>query len=145
VGKDKKKDDDSIRLKQRPYMQTGNEVFEIVPPHFGKEIEGEIYQALWKRAERAIRLARALVLIGFSFTPTDLHVDSLVRTALAGNGKLERLVIVNPSPTDRRRIRAVCAGALSRRDAPRVVQFDTFAEFAPHAGRVLIRKGGSSK
>lgn len=126
----------NVRLKQRPYMQTGNELYEIVPPAFGKTVDGPIQSGLWKRAERALRLARTVTLIGFSFTPTDLHVDSLFRSALASNQVLERLVIANPSAHDRSRIRAVCSVALSKGKV-KVVQFEDLADFAANASKQL--------
>ena len=133
-------DGGEIRLRERPYRQTGNEVYEIIPPEFAKRIDRPEFEVLWRRAERAIRLTRRLVLIGFSFTPTDLHVDSFFRTALAGNGKLEDVVIVNPSREDRRRIRSVIGTSLARREA-RVIQFDYFEEFSHQAATLLGASG----
>lgn len=124
-------DGDAIRLRERPYRQTGNEVYEIIPPELAKRIgERPVFTTLWQRAERAIRLAHTVVLIGFSFTPTDTHVDSFFRMALAGNQKLQRLIIANPSREDRRRIRAVFAANLSS-GRTQVVQYDLFQHLAP--------------
>jgi hypothetical protein len=128
-------DGGEIRLRERPYRQTGNEVYEIIPPEFAKRIDRPEFQVLWKRAERALRLARRIVLVGFSFTPTDMHVDSFFRTALAGNTKIEHLIIVNPSEDDRRRVRTVFSTVLGR--DVRVVQFDYFREFSHQAGNLL--------
>jgi hypothetical protein len=132
-------DGGEIRLRERPYRQTGAEVYEIIPPEFAKRIDRPEFKVLWRRAERALRLARHLVLIGFSFTPTDLHVDSFFRTAMAGNGKLENVVIVNPNRDDRKRIRSVLATSLARREA-RVIQFEYFSEFSHQAEALLSRK-----
>jgi hypothetical protein len=129
-------DGGEIRLRERPYRQTGNEVYEIIPPEFAKRIDRPEFQTLWRRAERAVRLAKKVTLIGFSFTPTDTHVDSFFRTALAGNTKLEEVIIVNPSQNDRRRIRSVFGTQLSRGKV-RVVQFDYLSEFAHQAKAVL--------
>lgn len=128
-------EDEEIRLRERTYRQTGNEKYEIVPPEFGKRFDRPVFKTLWKRAERAVRLARRITLIGFSFTPTDTHVDSFFRTALAQNKKLEQLIIVNPSVEDRRHIRSVFASQLSR--SIRVTQFGLLKEFAPHARSLL--------
>lgn len=109
-------EDSPIRLKQRLYQQNGTPQFTIIPPEFVKNIgDDRNFKALWRNAERAIRHAEVVALVGFSFTPTDLHVDSLFRIAQAGgNNKLRSLVIANPSQLDRRRIRAVFSKSLQR-------------------------------
>jgi len=132
-------DGGEIRLRERPFRQTGNEVYEIVPPVYAKRVDRPEFKTLWRRAERAIRLARRLTLIGFSFTPTDTHVDSFFRTAMAGNSKLEDLIVVNPNRSDRQRIRSVFATQLARREV-RVVQFEYLSDFSHQAGELLSSK-----
>ena len=75
------------------------------------------------------------VLIGFSFTPTDLHVAALFRGALRENGQLKKLVIVNPSREHRQFVRKIFQQPLS--NGALVVQFDTLGDFAPHAMEVM--------
>ena len=94
---------DDIVLKQRLYQQNGTPQFTIIPPENQKNIEQGNFKTLWTNAERAIRMAETIALVGFSFTPTDLHVDSLFRFALAG-GRLRTLIIANPSREHRQRI-----------------------------------------
>lgn len=133
-------DDDTseIRLREKPYKQNGDKEYELVPPENFKRLDDRPALArLWSSAERAIRRARLLCFVGFSFTPTDLHVDSLFRVALAGNKNLELVVIVNPDPEHRRAIRAVMADQLAR--DIRLVQFDTLSTFAPHCGDLFDR------
>lgn len=125
-----------IRLRQKPYKQRGDKLYEIIPPEYAKTIGAKpIFRALWSRAELALRKSSVITFIGFSFTPTDLHVESLFRLALAANSKLERIVIVNPNQEHRRRIQDILTRPLERE--VRLVLFDTFAEFAPHAGPML--------
>ena len=72
-----------IKLKERLYQQRGTPRFTIIPPEWAKNIEGdENFATLWRDAERAIRNATSVALVGFSFAPTDLHVESLFRVAL---------------------------------------------------------------
>jgi len=131
-------DVDPIRLRARLHRQTGNEVYEIIPPEQAKRIgDRPVFRDLWRRAERAIRLASTVVLIGFSFPPTDTHVDSFFRMALAANTKLQRLVIANPSQSDRHRIRSVFASKLAD-GRTRVVQYDRFEHLAPDLGELLV-------
>jgi hypothetical protein len=121
---------EAIRLKQRLYEQRGTPRFTIIPPEFVKNIAADPnFEALWRNAERAIRGAKVIALVGFSFTPTDLHVESLFRIALA-KSSLKTLVIANPSQADRRRIRSVFARPLERGCVVR--QYDYLSDFAKH-------------
>lgn len=129
-------DADEIRLRERPYKQGGDKEYELVPPENRKHIsERRVLKALWGAAERAIRSSRQLVFVGFSFTPTDLHVDSLFRMALGKNTRLDEIVIVNPNRDHRQAIRAVCRSQLDRE--VRLTQFNYLSEFAPHVRAVL--------
>lgn len=120
----------TIKLKQRLYEQHGTPRFTIIPPEFVKNIDADPnFEMLWRNAERAIRGAEVVALVGFSFTPTDLHVESLFRIALA-KSNLKTLVIANPSQADRRRIRSVFARPLEQGSVVR--QYDYLSEFAEH-------------
>ncbi len=122
---------DEIRLRQKPYKQTGSKDYGIIPPENVKRIrEKPAFENLWANAELALRRAHVIAFVGFSFTPTDLHVDALFRIALAGNKNLKRVLIVNPTREHRRRVRSVLATKLS--EPVRLVQFDYLSEFAPH-------------
>lgn len=123
-------DGDPIKLKQRLYQQNGTPRFTIIPPEFVKNIGADPnFETLWRNAERAIRGAEVVALVGFSYTPTDLHVESLFRIALA-KSNLKRLIIANPSQADRRRIRSVFTRPLERGCVVR--QYDYLSEFAKH-------------
>lgn len=132
---------DPIRLRQKTYKQNGQKNFNIIPPEFVKEIDREPYRTVWKRAASAIKGAESLALIGFSFPPTDQLVEAVFRMALAENRSLKKLIIVNPSQPDRRRIRTVCNTVLNPRSSGqttvRIIQFDSFSAFAPFAGTLL--------
>ena len=118
-----------VKLKQRLHSQRGTPRFDIVPPEWNKSVrEQPLLRHLWRQAFRAIRSAERVAVIGFSFTPTDLHVESLFRLALT-NAKLKTLVIANPSAADRERIRRVFAPALERTRAV-VRQYDSLGEVA---------------
>jgi hypothetical protein len=129
-------EDGEIWLRERPYKQRGQKLYEIVPPEYVK-VSGSrpIFQKLWANAELALRRARTLVLVGFSFTPTDLDVEALFRLAMASNRGLVRVIIANPSHEHRRRIRSILAPALE--SGTLLTQFDSFREFAPHAGELI--------
>jgi hypothetical protein len=120
-----------IKLKERLYQQRGTPRFTIIPPERVKNIDGDgNFRALWQNAERAIRNAKTIAFVGFSFTATDLHVESLFRVALAGSARLKTLIIANPNSEDRARIRTVFAKPLERSCLVR--QYEDLADFAGH-------------
>jgi hypothetical protein len=105
---------DPVKLKQRLYMQRGVPVFTVIPPVWNKATaDNANFAALWQYAERAIRSAEHIAVIGFSFARTDLPVQSLFRVALAKKTNLKTLAIANPSADDRRHIRDVFARPLN--------------------------------
>ncbi len=117
-----------IVLKQRLHQQRGTPKFTIIPPGWQKRERDEpIFEDLWKKAERALRNAKKIAVAGFSFTPTDLHVEAVVRLAAARSGPLKALVIANPSDSDRRRIRSIFAKQLQQGAVVR--QYDDFQAF----------------
>ena len=128
--------DSPVRLRERPYKQRGQKLYEIVPPEYVKSTGAHpFFSRLWANAELAIRKARTIAFIGFSFTPTDLDVEALFRLALASNKVLKRVIIANPSRDHRRRIRTILSPALE--GGARVVQFDSFNDLAPFLQDVL--------
>ena len=126
-----------IKLKQRLYQQHGTPRFTIIPPSFIKNITGDYnLRHLWRNAELAIRQADLIAFVGFSFVPTDLHVDSLFRIARAGRGSdLQSLVIANPDPSARRRIRSVFSGDLEKGCLVR--EYSSIEDLAAHVAAAL--------
>lgn len=119
--------DGEIKFKRRLHSQHGIPRFSIIPPIWNKgTVSAPLFQVLWRNAERAIRGAKHVAIVGFSFTPTDLHAESLFRVALS-KSKLKTLVIANPSQMDRRRIREVFSRPLERGTLVR--QFEDFQHF----------------
>ncbi len=116
-----------IKMKRRLHRLNGIPKFTVIPPVWNKlAMDQDLFKILWKNAERAIRNARHIAVVGFSFTPTDLHVQSLFRVALA-KSNLKTLVIANPSQEDRGNVRAVFAKALERSVIVR--QYNDFEAF----------------
>lgn len=118
-----------IELKERLHGQRGVPKFTIIPPVWNKAVAAHpTFEVLWKNAERSIRFAEEIAVVGFSFAPTDLPVESLFRVALARRPKkLKTLVIANRSSQHRRRVREVFARPLE--DGTVVRQYDDFARF----------------
>ena len=119
---------DEIKLKQRLHTQFGVPRFTIIPPVWNKAVADDPnFRALWSNAERAIRAAQHVAVVGFSFVPTDLPVESLFRVALAKSPSLKTLVIANPSRGHRQRVREVFAKSLAGGAVVR--QYDSFEAF----------------
>jgi hypothetical protein len=116
-----------VKLKQRLHQQNGTPRFDIIPPQWNKTLAGPVFRRIWRTGYRAIQRADRIAIIGFSFTPTDLNVESLFRLALA-RAPLRTLVIANPSADDRERIRRVFASTLARKKAV-VREYDGLSEF----------------
>jgi hypothetical protein len=106
--------DEEIKLKQRLHTQFGVPRFTIIPPVWNKAVAVDPnFRTLWTNAERAIRAAQHIAVVGFSFVPTDLPVESLFRVALAKAPSLKTLVIANPSRDHRLSVREVFAKSLA--------------------------------
>lgn len=121
------KEGSPVTLKQRPYTrQAGDLRFTILPPESQKAYDKGIFRELWRAAGVALHRARHVIVIGYSLPPTDLHSTALLRTSVKRRA-LRSLVIVNPDPLARHRIRSV----LQRGLAPetRVLSFDHLREF----------------
>jgi hypothetical protein len=118
-----------IQLKERLHGQRGVPKFTIIPPVWNKAAARHpTFKVLWKNAERAIRSADEIAVVGFSFAPTDLPVESLFRLALARRtSRLATLVIANRSRGDRQRARDVFAKPLE--DGTVIRQYDDFGAF----------------
>jgi hypothetical protein len=120
--------DGDVQLKLRLHTQRGTPRFTVIPPVWNKDaLEQPIFHSLWISAERAIRTARHVAVVGFSFVPTDLPVESLFRVALARAGRLQTLIIANPSREARQRVRRVFSRSLE--DGAVVRQYDGFEDF----------------
>ncbi len=116
-----------VTMKNRPYTKQGGGMkFTIIPPESHKEYEKGIFGALWKKASEAIYRAERIVVIGYSLPATDLHSSTLFRTSVRSQ-RLKSLVVVNPDPDARRRIRTVFLRGFDKNT--RVLSFDRFQDF----------------
>jgi len=82
-----------------PYCGESNVYFQrvIVPPLLAKNYSIQPLRYLWSRANRYVTRARKIVIIGYSFQPTDFGTEALLRSSLPWESqKQTRFVIVNP-------------------------------------------------
>jgi hypothetical protein len=118
-----------LELKERWWHQRGNVRCEITPPEWNKSIQSSIYVPVWREARRALlKQAKALVFIGYSLPTTDLPFHALLRIDEKKAENLSLLVVVNPDPEARNRIRQVVLHRIN--DQTRVLSFEKFEEFS---------------
>ena len=72
----------------------------IIPPMLGKTSDIEVFAHQWKKAVQAIRQAREVWIIGYSFPITDAFMTRLLAEGVKDNGVLEVLCIANPDKTE---------------------------------------------
>jgi len=72
----------------------------IVPPTWNKTLREPRLQQAWTRALEALKEANRIVIIGFSFPPTDFHFRFLLAGGLMGNYHLKQIVVVDPHLED---------------------------------------------
>jgi hypothetical protein len=116
-----------VELKARPYTkQKGSLRFTIIPPESAKAYDRGIFQDLWRRAGHEIHQADTIVVIGYSFPPSDLHSSALFRVNVPT--QIKNLVVVNKDPEARRRTRDIMRTGIA--PSTRVHSFDTLEEFS---------------
>jgi NAD-dependent SIR2 family protein deacetylase len=69
----------------------------IIPPMLGKAALSRVVTKQWNAAIRAIRKARHIIIIGYSFPATDTFMTRLLTEAVHQNDDLHSLLIVDPS------------------------------------------------
>lgn len=68
----------------------------LVPPTFFKERRNRL-DPVWESAGNALRRAQQIVFIGYSFPASDYHMAYFLGAAIAENGRLEQIEIVDPN------------------------------------------------
>ena len=52
----------------------------IIPPESNKRYDEGVFKRIWKQAGQALHRAETVVVIGYSFPPTDSHANALFRS-----------------------------------------------------------------
>lgn len=68
----------------------------IIPPVLYKDYGQDIISALWDMAKNVLSSCKTLIVIGYSFPPTDFGIKKLLLEAFEFNS-LENLIVVNPN------------------------------------------------
>ena len=99
-------DIDLEKRSYRPALSGGNFICErckgpmtsfIIPPLLNKPIiKSPLLRTIWSNARNELSHAREIVIVGYSFPPSDFHATWLFRSASQGAARLDRIWIVNP-------------------------------------------------
>lgn len=68
----------------------------IIPPVLYKDYGQDIISTLWDKAKNVLSTCKTLIVIGYSFPPTDFGIKKLLLEAFEFNS-LENLIVVNPN------------------------------------------------
>src|SRR5258708_30419435 len=85
----------AVDFKVGRYFGEGQPI--IVPPTWAKGGQSEVLRPVWAKALEALREAGRIFIIGYSMPSTDQFFRYMLALALAANGKLDRVVVVNTS------------------------------------------------
>lgn len=85
----------------------------IVPPILAKDYSLQPMKYLWGQANRYVARAQEIVIIGYSFPPTDFATEALLRDRLPWSSQRQtRFVVVNPDKEVYERFKRVFSSSL---------------------------------
>ena len=72
----------------------------IIPPvrHKSYDHYGPLFRDLWRAAETGLTAADQIIIVGYSFPPTDHQAVELFRKAFAARASMPSVTLVDPSP-----------------------------------------------
>jgi hypothetical protein len=97
-----------LKPKNCPICGESNSFLErvIVPPLLAKDYSVPPLKYLWNRAIRQLAISKEIVIIGYSFPPTDFGTEALLRWGLAGDfQKRAHFTVVNPDEAVYQRVK----------------------------------------
>jgi hypothetical protein len=115
-----------VELLADPYVRRPDTELCIVPPLWQKSYDRAPFHDLWVVARRLLATRKALIFVGYSLPATDVYTQALLRIDVS---ELDFLLIVNPDPLARGRIKRVLRSAL--RPSTRVVELEYIHQFGP--------------
>ena len=69
----------------------------IVPPTWNKTAASNVIQNVWRSAAHHLREARHIVVVGYSFPPTDEYFKLLLGLGMASGAPIDTFAIVDPN------------------------------------------------
>jgi hypothetical protein len=101
--------------KNCPSCNESNVYFQrvIVPPILAKDYSRQPMKFLWGQANRHVARAQEIVIIGYSFPPTDFATETLLRDSLPWKTQRQtRFIVVNPKKEVYERISRVFSSSV---------------------------------
>jgi len=86
----------------------------IITPVLHKQFEettsiyNKIFNILWNKAKVKLTKCKSLILIGYSFPPTDFYTKKLLLEAFSENDSLKEIIVVNPDKRIVEKVRDLC-------------------------------------
>jgi hypothetical protein len=78
------------------YTTAGDDI-DMIPPAFLKDvIHRAVWSDVWDEAHAVFSLCRHLVVIGYSFSPTDVLVQNMATLGLARSPYLQSIMVIDP-------------------------------------------------
>ncbi len=114
-----------VGLLRHEYEPRGEDELVIVPPLWQKSFDDEPYQTVWREMRKTLSSVKALFLIGYSLTETDVYTQATLRMDV---GPLDFLCVANPDPVARTRIARTLRSSIGA--STHYVEFDRFADVA---------------
>jgi NAD-dependent SIR2 family protein deacetylase len=84
----------------------------IVPPMLGKTTNARVYELQWQAAIVALRRARHIYVVGYSFPPTDAFMSRLLTAGLQNNDNFHSMDVVDLCDPMRHGINALLGSSL---------------------------------
>jgi hypothetical protein len=113
-----------LNLVEDPYARREpEETLCIIPPLWQKSFDVAPFHDLWMSSRRLLTTRRAVLFIGYSLPPTDVYTQAMLRIDVP---ELDFLLIANPDPEARARLKRVLQSAL--RPSTRVVELERMSD-----------------
>jgi hypothetical protein len=110
---------DRLELLADPHAARPEDELCVVPPLWQKSFENPPFHEAWMAAREQLTSTKALLVLGYSLPLTDVYTQAMLRIDVQ---PLDFLLIANPDPGARDRIRRVLRSAIST--STRVVEVD---------------------
>jgi|GEM_PF-5616402 len=112
-------EDGRLHLLPDAYSPRSEDDLCIVPPLWQKSFDDPPFHDVWLAAREQLTATKALLVIGYSLPLTDVYTQAMLRIDVQ---KLDFLLIANPDPEARGRIRRVLSSAITT--STRVVELE---------------------
>lgn len=129
-----------LQLLVDPYAPRPEDDLCIVPPLWQKSFDDPPFHDVWMAAREQLTSTKALLIIGYSMPLTDVYTQAMLRIDVQ---PLDFLLVANPDPEARERIRRVLRSAITT--GTRVVELDDIegvGQLLPHSTDAALASQG---